>query len=109
MTAWMAEPVGIMWTTIEEGFTMEEERRVRYTDDYVPGPEGCPVWMIEMLKIYSLPLFVRAKTGDEAMEIFKKYYEEHSEELEKYLDEDSDPYGETNVYYHARPDYGWKK
>ena len=87
---------------------MGETRRVRFTDDYVPGPEGCPVWMIELMQIQSVPFFVRAKTEQEAFDLYKEYYVQHEQEILKDLDQ-ADPIYQTEVYYHADADYGWKE
>ena len=87
---------------------MEEERRVRYTDDYVPGPEGCPVWGFEFNKIYSTVLFVRAKDEDEASQLIGEYYEKHNEEIEKDIDM-SDPVRDGTHWLHGDPETGWNK
>lgn len=88
---------------------MEETRRVRFTDDYVPGPEGCPVWMIQKQWTYSYTVYVRAKNEDEAFDEYMKYYEEHEQEINDPNNRDSYVDENTYVYYHAGPEYGWKR
>ena len=97
----MAEPVGIMWTTIEEGFTMEEERRVCISDQSVPGPEGAPIWCIEIQRTYATYRFVRANTNEEALQLFYQYSDKHIDEIDTELS-DSDPIEETIVTFHKR-------
>ena len=87
---------------------MEEERRVKFGDDYVPGPEGCPVYGIEFRKVYSLPVFVRAKDKDEAYEIAQKYYEEHFDEMEEDI-MNSDPVADDTIWLHMDANKGWNK
>ena len=87
---------------------MEEGRRVRFTDEYVPGPEGCPVFGIEFRKVYSLPVYVRAQTKDEAKEIADRYYEEHFDEMEESI-MNSDPVAEDMIWIHMGADKGWNK
>ena len=87
---------------------MEETRRVRFTDDYVPGPEGCPVWMIEKTQIQAVPFFVRAKTEQEAWALYDEYYIKHENEILKDLDQ-ADPIYNTEIYYHADANCCWKE
>lgn len=54
---------------------MPETRRVRFTDDYVPGPKGCPVWGIEVQWTFGVPVFIRAESEDEALHIFSEWCE----------------------------------
>lgn len=77
-----------------------EERRVRFTDDYVPGPEDCPVWMIQKTWTQSSTAFVRAKTENDAMAEYEKYYAEHPDTIDdpKYRDDYENV--ELNIYYH---------
>lgn len=84
------------------------ERRVRFTDDYVPGPEGCPVWMIEKTKIQSVAFFIRAENEQAAFDLYDKYYIKHEHEILKDLDQ-ADPTYSTEIYYHADASYGWKE
>lgn len=87
---------------------MEETRRVRFTDDYVPGPEGCPIWMIEKTQIQSVPFFVRAENEQEAWDLYSAYYHKHEEEILKDLDQ-ADPTYATEIFYHADPECGWRR
>ena len=87
---------------------MKEERRVRFTDEYVPGPKGCPVFGIEFRKVYSLPVYVRANTKEEAQEIAYKYYEEHFDDMEEDI-MNSDPVADDTIWLHLGADQGWNK
>ena len=88
---------------------MEESARVKFNDQYVPGPEGCPVWMVQKQWTHSFTVFVRAKDEDEAFDEFRKYYAEHEAEIEN--PENWDLYVDKNTYtyYHADANYGWNK
>lgn len=88
---------------------MEETRRVRFTDDYVPGPKGCPVWMVQKQWVQSSTSYVRAKTEDEALQIWAKYYEEHPNMINDPKFRDDFVGVDVYAYYHADPNYGWKE
>lgn len=92
---------------------MAEERRVRFTDDYVPGPKGCPVWGIEEQWTFSVPVFIRAETEEEAYRIYREYNDSHPGELEQMMRDTikADNYHgvEFTSWYHLNPDKGWKE
>lgn len=88
---------------------MEETRRVRFTDDYVPGPEGCPVWMVQKQWTHSFTVFVRAENEEDALEEYYKYYDKHEEEIEDPKNWDDCVDENTYAFYHADADYGWKR
>lgn len=91
---------------------MTETRRVRFTDDYVPGPERCPVWGVEVQWTFGVPAFIRAETKEEAMNIFTEWCEEHPGEIESAMKDQIDA-GEYNEaltsWYHARSDKCWEE
>ena len=87
-----------------------DERRVRFTDEYVPGPEGCPVWGIEEQWTFSVPAYVRAETEDEAMEIYDQYYKEHPDEMKQMMLDEikaNDPGIDFASWFHMNSDEGW--
>lgn len=90
---------------------MTETRRVRFTDDYVPGPEGCPVWGVELQWTFGVPAFIRAESKDEAIKIFIEWYDEHREVIESAMKDliDAEEYNEElTSWYHARSDKCWE-
>ena len=92
---------------------MEETRRVRFTDDYVPGPEGCPVWGIEWLWTYGVPVFIRAESEEEAWHVFNQWCDENPGEMEKLMRDAikaDDGHGEDYAsWLHANADKCWKE
>lgn len=85
------------------------ERRVSFTDQDVPGPEGCPVWMVQEQWTHSYTVFIRAKDENEALEEYIKYYNKHEHEIQDQKNWDNYVDERTEVFYHARPEYGWKR
>ena len=89
---------------------MEEERRVRFTDEYVPGPNGCPVWGYELQKIQSTVLYVRAGTRLEAEKLIGEFLED--EENYEMVCEDrdnSEPTYDSTMWLHMDENQGWNK
>ena len=88
---------------------MEESARVKFNDQYVPGPEGCPVWMVQKQWTHSFTVYVRAENERDALFEYLKYYVNHQNEIEN--PENWDLYVDENTYtfYHASPEHGWEK
>ena len=87
---------------------MESERRVRYTDEYVPGPEGCPVWAIELSRTHSLVFYIRAEDEEKAWHLMEDYYDKHACEIDHDI-MDTDPVSNSTIWRHMEADEGWNE
>lgn len=92
---------------------MAEERRVRFTDDYVPGPKGCPVWAIEMQWTFGVPVYIRAESEDEALHVFDQWSQDNPGVMDSLMNDAVNERDRFNVeitsWYHAGADNCWKE